>query len=35
MPFEDDEDENAGYGNARFDPGEHDIEDEFLRGEFF
>jgi hypothetical protein len=33
VSFEDNEDENvgyAGYENARVDPAEHDIEDEFF-----
>jgi hypothetical protein len=29
------EDENARYEDAGFDPAEHDIEDEFLPGDFF
>jgi hypothetical protein len=42
VPFEDDEDENAEYagyagqaGHENYDPAEHDIDAEFLPGDFF
>ncbi len=42
VSFEDDEDENAGYagyagqaGQAGYDSAEHDIDQEFLFGDFF